>query len=61
MIRRRWQVYEKETFPVLECYPKKIVAEVSAMGSPANVLEHILEQVVPVQETHFQNPITGKS
>ena len=57
VIRRRWEVYERETFPVLECYDKKIIADVDAMGSPAGVLQLILTQVVPVQETHFRNPI----
>lgn len=60
VIRKRWQVYEKETFPVLECYPKEVVAEVDAIGSPASVLQHILEHVVPVQEAHYSNPIAGE-
>lgn len=60
VIRRRWRVYEAETRPVLDHYPASFVAEVDAMGSPARVLEHILEQVVPVQETHFTNPVTGE-
>jgi adenylate kinase len=60
VIRTRWQVYERETSPVLEYYPKRIIKEVEAEGSPARILEHILEQVVPVQESHFRNPITGE-
>lgn len=60
VIRRRWDVYERETFPVLECYDKDVIAEVDAMGSPANVLQQILTHVVPVQESHFRNPITGE-
>jgi adenylate kinase len=60
VIRKRWQVYEKETFPVLDYYPKHIVKEVNATGSPARVLEYILESVVPVQEAHFNNPMTGE-
>jgi adenylate kinase len=60
VIRKRWQVYEKETFPVLDYYSKDIVREVDATGSPARVLEYILECVVPVQEVHFNNPITGE-
>jgi adenylate kinase len=60
VIRRRWQVYEKETFPVLDYYSRDIVREVDATGSPARVLEHILEWVVPIQEAHFHNPITGE-
>ncbi len=57
VIRRRWEVYERETFPVLECYDKKIIADVDAMGSPAGVLQQILTHIVPPQEEHFRNPI----
>jgi adenylate kinase len=60
VIQRRWAVYEEETFPVLEYYPKNLIAEVNALGSPAAVLQHILEQVVPVQESHFTTPVTGE-
>lgn len=60
VIRKRWDVYESETFPVLEYYPDRIIREVDATGSPARVLEHILECVVPIQEAHFTNPITGE-
>lgn len=54
VIRRRWEVYERETYPVLECYPASVIAEVDAIGSPARVLQKILEQVVPAQEEHFK-------
>ncbi len=57
VIRKRWAVYEAETYPVLEFYPRKLIATVDAMGSPASVLSHILECVVPVQNAHFANPI----
>jgi adenylate kinase len=60
VIRKRWEVYEKETFPVLEYYSKDIVHEVDATGSPGRVLQHLLESAVPVQESHFNNPITGE-
>lgn len=60
VIRKRWAVYEAETYPVLASYPKRLVAQVDAMGSPAEILEHILEQVVPVQNAHFANPITAR-
>lgn len=60
VIRRRWEVYEQETYPVLDYYPKDIMREVNAMGSPARVLQHVLEAVVPVQESHFNNPVTGE-
>ncbi len=57
VIRRRWEVYEEETFPVLESYPPEMITEVDALGSPANVLQHVLEHVVPVQESHFTNTL----
>jgi adenylate kinase len=58
VIRRRFEVYERETRPVLDFYPKSIVREVNAMGSPAEVLQHVLEVVVPIQNEHFRNPLS---
>lgn len=60
VIRKRWEVYERETFPVLNHYPKSIIREVDATGSPGGVLQKILTHVVPLQESHFNNPITGE-
>lgn len=60
VIRKRWQVYESETYPVLSHYSSDLVAEVNATGSPARVLQQILTHVVPVQETHFTNPVSGE-
>lgn len=55
VIRRRFNVYRDETQPVLDFYSSKIIAEVDAIGSPAEVLLKTLEQVVPVQNTHFRH------
>ena len=60
VIRKRWDVYEAETHPVLAFYPRGIISDVNAMGSPARVLQLILQVVVPVQEAHFSNPVTGE-
>lgn len=60
VIRKRWEVYERETSPVLKHYPKSKIHEVNAVGSPANVLQHVLGVVVPIQDTHFNNPISGE-
>jgi adenylate kinase len=38
VIRRRFEVYERETAPVLGHYPESIVHEVDAVGSPASGL-----------------------
>ncbi len=53
VIRNRWDVYERETAPVLQHYPKDIVVQVDAINSPAQVLHDILDYVVPAQNAHF--------
>ncbi len=53
VIRRRFEVYERETAPVLAHYNDAIIHKVDASGSPAEVLMHVLEVVVPVQDAHF--------
>lgn len=58
VIRRRWEIYEKETAPVLAQYPDQIVNQVDAVGSPGSVLQRVLEVVVPVQEKHFTNTLS---
>ncbi len=57
VIRHRFEVYDRETKPVLEHYDPKIIREINALGSPAEVLQHVLEEVVPVQSEHFRNPL----
>ncbi len=53
VIRRRFEVYRAETYPVLDYYSSDLVAEVDAMGSPAEVLQQVLTVLVPVQNAHF--------
>ena len=57
VILKRWEVYEEETRPVLERYPSELISEVDAIGSPGKILQSILEQLVPVQEEHFRQPL----
>lgn len=57
VIRRRFDVYEHETRPVLSHYDPKLIGEVNAVGTPAEVLMHVLETVVPVYNQHFSNPL----
>lgn len=56
VIRKRWEVYERETYPVLDYYPRSIIREIDATGSPGRVLMRVLDEVVPVQEAHFAHP-----
>ncbi|MEM6332122.1 MAG: nucleoside monophosphate kinase [Planctomycetota bacterium] len=53
VIRRRWQVYEAETRPVLDEYPPELIEKVNSMGSPAAVLHDVLDFAVPIQDGHF--------
>ena len=61
VIRRRFEVYDAETRPVLAHYEDSIIHEIDAMGSPAEVLQHLLEVVVPVQNEHFHNPLVSNA
>lgn len=58
VIRRRWEVYESETRPVLAYYPPDTTVRVDSIGSPASVLHDILDVVVPAQDAHFA--LTGE-
>ena len=53
VIRKRWSVYEAETHPVLTHYSHEKIVEVDSIGSPAEVLMHILKTLVPIQNTLF--------
>ena len=53
VIRKRWNVYEQETRPVLEHYSQEMMVDVDSIGSPARVLRDILDVVVPIQDAHF--------
>lgn len=54
VIRKRWEVYEKETAPVLNYYKPDRIVQVDSMKSPGMVLHDVLETVVPIQNDHFQ-------
>jgi adenylate kinase len=53
VIRRRWQVYEAETRPVLAHYPTEMIERVDALGTPIEVLHDILGRLLkkPVTPT----------
>ena len=48
VIRSRFEVFRRDTAPVLNYYPKHLIREIDPMGSPAEVLKRILEQLLPV-------------
>ena len=55
VIRRRFEVYEEQTYPVLAYYDRSLQTEADAMGSPAAVLNQILTALVPIQNEHFRD------
>ncbi len=57
VIRRRFEVYRRETQPVLNFYPESMITSVDALGSPASVLQQVLQVLVPVQDAIFHNPL----
>ncbi len=57
VIRRRFEVYEQETAPVLKYYDAGLLSEIAAVGLPAEVLMRVLEAIVPVYAGSFSNPL----
>ncbi len=57
VIRRRFEVYNAETAPVLDYYDPKLMSDVNAAGTPVEVLLHVLEEIVPVYRERFGNPL----
>lgn len=51
IIRNRFEVYRRETTPILNFYPSALVREIDPMGTPAEVLKRILEHLIPVIAT----------
>jgi len=49
VIRRRWEVYQNQTMPVLAQYPQDLITTIDAMGTMDQVHEQILQIVEPIQ------------
>lgn len=50
VIRNRFAVYDNETRPVLDFYPKDKIAKVDALMTPINVLRALLDILAPVRD-----------
>jgi len=57
VIKRRWDVYQDETQPVLACYPDDVVNDLDALGTPAEVLAKILDVLAPIQAGKFASAL----
>lgn len=57
VIRRRFEVFDKETAPVLGHYDASLVRDIDAIGKPARVLLDILHVIAPLHDERFENPL----
>ena len=61
VIKRRLEVYERDTAPVLDFYPKDKIVKLDATMSQIRVLHEILEVLVPIKEqrdNHVEMAVT---
>jgi adenylate kinase len=49
VIRNRFEIYRKESEPVINMYPAEIISRIDAVRSPAEVLQAILAVLIPIQ------------
>lgn len=57
--RKRFEVYRRETAPVLEYYGDDMICEIESIDIPAEVLQHCLEGLVPVLKANFPRQLPG--
>ena len=57
IVRYRWDVYKRETEPLIDHYSQELVRIVDADTIPAAVLHQILEVIVPIQKKNFTPPL----
>ncbi len=55
VIRRRYEIYNDESAPVLDYYPKEIISRIESMRSPAEVCRDILDCLIPVIRSNFDS------
>lgn len=57
VVRYRWDVYKRETEPLIDHYPQDMVRIIDADTMASDVLHQILSTIVPIQKNHFKNPL----
>ena len=57
VVRYRWDVYKRETEPLIDYYPQERIRIVDANALAADVLYQILSTIVPIQKKHFKPPL----
>ena len=57
IIRRRLEIYDQKTAPVLEHYDASLIHAINAMDTPEQVLSNILSRIEPLQSKTIDNPM----
>ncbi|MBT6157824.1 MAG: nucleoside monophosphate kinase [Planctomycetaceae bacterium] len=55
IIRHRFNIYRRDTMPVLKYYPDELKREVDALQSPTEVLRAVLDCIIPVQSVRMSS------
>ncbi len=59
VIRHRFEVYHRQTEPLLKHFPAERLTNVEAVATPAEVLRDVLNCVVPIQNEQFPPTVRG--
>jgi adenylate kinase len=56
VVRYRWDLYKRDTEPMIDHYPQEMIRIIDADTTAADVLHQILSTLVPIQKNHFKSP-----
>ena len=57
VVRYRWDVYKRETEPLIDYYPQELIRLIDADNIASDVLLQILSAIVPIQKKYFKPPL----
>lgn len=55
IIRNRFEIYRRESEPVINQYPPTMVSQIDALTSPSEVLQSILSVLIPIHRNWLAN------
>jgi adenylate kinase len=57
VVRYRWDLYKRDTEPMIDHYPQELIRIIDADTVAADVLHQILSTIVPIQKKYFKAPL----
>ena len=57
VVRYRWDLYKRETEPLIDHYPQDLIRLIDADNIASDVLHQILSIIVPIQKKYFKPPL----